>query len=96
MKSILEKHGHLNMKTCLDIWKKAGVLDYEDEKHNTRKRLINTKGDKERLYVLKVMEDAPPKVTSKLLRKSKVAELLAPCDEEDIMDADGAEGGNHA
>lgn len=96
LKSLLEKHGHPNLKTCLDIWKKAGVLDYEDEKHNTRKRLINTKGDKERLYVLKVMEDAPPKVTSKLLRKSKVAELLAPCDEEGIMNADGAEGGNHA
>ncbi len=83
LKAILDKCGHPNVKTCLDTWKKAGVLDCEDETHNTRKRMINTKGDKERVYILKVMEDAPPKASSKLVKQSKIAELLAPCDDED-------------
>lgn len=96
LQDILDKYGHPNMKTCLEIWKQAGVLDCEDETHNTRKRMINTKGVKERVYILKVMEDEPPKTTSKLLRQSKVAELLAPCDEENIIDVADAEGGNYA
>lgn len=76
LKELLNKHGHPNIKTSLDMWKKAGVLDCEDASHNTRKRTINSKGDKERVYVLKILEDVPTKASSTLAKSNKVREFL--------------------
>lgn len=82
LKEILNKYGHPNLKTCVDIWKASGVLDCEAG-HNTRSRVINTKGDKERLFVLKIIEDAPEKTQSKIVRKSRLRKFLTIDDESE-------------
>ena len=79
LKEILEKHGHPNMNTCIDIWKKAGVLNYEAGK-NTRKRKVGPNdGDKEHLYILKVLEDKKDEPSKK---KSQLVRLLKDDEEE--------------
>lgn len=88
LKEILSKYGHPNLKTCVDIWKASGVLDYETGR-NTRYRTINSKGDKERLFVLKIIADAPEKTQSKIVRKSKLKKFLTIDDEsEQKVDAE--------
>ncbi len=52
LENILVSNGFDNKKTCIDEWKKAGVLNFEDEHHPCRARTIN--GSSEKLYVLRV------------------------------------------
>lgn len=54
VKKILEQGGFTNLKTCVDSWKRMGVLDF-DPGHSTRSRKImpGAKG-KEPVYVFKV------------------------------------------
>lgn len=53
----LKVNGFSNIKTCVAYWKKQGVLDYEDEIHDTKKRKIDPDSTvSERVYVLQVFE----------------------------------------
>ena len=81
LKELLDKHGHPNMDTCIAIWKKAGVLNYE-EGRNTRNRKIGiNKGDEEDLYVLKVLVDAPKGAS--VSSKTNLAYLLSNSDDDE-------------
>lgn len=101
-KGILEKmlkdNGYENLQTCIDEWKKKGVLDFEDEHHPRRYRTID--GSKERAYVFRVFateeeaaeieeslrkkEQHRPKILSKK-QSSQVVTLLSDDDEEEVV-----------
>ncbi len=85
LKELLEKHGHPNMNTCLNIWKEAGVLNHE-EGRNTRSRKLSLDTPTEDVYVLKVLQDAPKESSSKK-KNSKILELLkSEVEDQDIKD----------
>ena len=54
---VLSDHGFPNTKTCVKEWKAIGVLDYEDDTHPTRARLIDKDDKKERVFVFRVFDD---------------------------------------
>lgn len=65
IKSILENlllEGRFqNRKACVDEWKKAGVLDYEDKYHATRSRRIDPSsptGSRQEVYVFRMFATA--------------------------------------
>jgi hypothetical protein len=57
---ILRDNGFDNKTTCIEAWKAADVLDYEDKHHPTRRRKIDVlaaKGSAEDVYVFRVFAD---------------------------------------
>lgn len=57
---ILRDNGFDNKTTCIEAWKAADVLDYEDKHHPTRSRKIDVtapKGATEEVYVFRVFAD---------------------------------------
>ncbi len=56
----LKSKGFNSVNTCIDAWKKAGVLDYEDDTHTKRKRTFNTDdspGRTAKVYVFREYEE---------------------------------------
>lgn len=56
----LKSKGFNSVNTCIDAWKKAGVLDYEDDTHVKRKRTFNTDdspGRTAKVYVFREYEE---------------------------------------
>lgn len=98
LETLLKDNGYENLRTCIEEWKKSGVLDYEDDHHPRRHRVID--GSKERAYVFRVFatdEEAAEIEESlrkkeqhrpKILRKipsSQVVELLNDTKDEEVM-----------
>lgn len=57
---LLRDNGFNNKRTCVEAWKIAGVLDFEDANHPCRKRKIDPdapEGSKERVFVFRVFCD---------------------------------------
>lgn len=57
---LLRDNGFSNKRTCVEAWKIAGVLDFEDVNHPCRKRKIDPdapEGSKERVFVFRVFCD---------------------------------------
>lgn len=56
----LKSKGFNSVNTCVDAWKNAGVLDYEDDTHAKRKRTFTTDdspGRTAKVYVLREFEE---------------------------------------
>lgn len=60
VEEILAKNGFTNKKTCIEAWRAADVLDYQDDTHPCRKRKIDPAspdGATEPVYVFRVFCD---------------------------------------
>lgn len=53
---ILKDNGFSNKKTCIDLWKADGLIDYEEGK-NYRKRKIVSGRKPEHVYVFRIFDD---------------------------------------
>lgn len=69
LETLLKDNGYENLRTCIEEWKKLGVLDYEDEQHLRRSRTID--GSKERAYVFRVFatDEEATEIETELLKK---------------------------
>ena len=98
----LKSKGFESINTCIDAWKKAGVLDCEDDTHAKRKRRLTTDdmpGRTERVYVLREYEDGDDAQNlleelqkreakkKKLKGKSQIKSLLAGAEKGDELSA---------
>ena len=95
LEEILTKKGYPNMNTCVALWKKAGLLNYEDGKLTRKRKIGNAEALKAQLYVLKVFDEdydpstptVPQKVKSRIAGMSPhMKSLLRDDDDDDTVD----------
>lgn len=95
----LKSKGFNSMNTCIDAWKNADLLDYEDDTHAKRKRTFNTDdapGRTEKVYVLREYEegDSAQKLLDELeKRKAKLAKTKGRKQVKSLL-VEAAKGGN--
>lgn len=56
VEQLLRDHGFSNKKTCIEAWKAADVLDFEDDTHPCRKRKLDPRaptGTNDKVYVFR-------------------------------------------
>ncbi len=80
----LKSKGFNSMNTCIEAWKNAGVLDYEDDSHAKRKRTFNTDdtpGRTEKVYVLREYEegDSAQKLLEELEKREAKKAKASKC-----------------
>ena len=91
LEEILTKKGYPNMNTCIALWKKAGLLNYEDGKSTRKRKIGNAEALKAYLYVLKVFDEdhdpsaptIPKKVKSRIAGMSPQMKFLLSDDDDD-------------